>query len=138
MALTADEVELIRSSFRRISRVSEQAADRFYGILFSRAPETRILFTTDLERQGAMLMSKLAVIVSELHNTHTLAPMLEGLALRHVAYGVKREHYPLAGTALLEAFSDMLGEDFTPEAKAAWEKAYTELADLMTSTAYVR
>ena len=44
---------------------------------------------------------------------------------------------PLAGAALLQTFAELLGDRFTPETRTAWEKAYGELAELMTSTAYV-
>lgn len=137
MALSNNEIQLIRSSFRAVLLNSENVAERFYHNLFERAPETRVLFTTDMSRQGDMLMSKLSVIVLELHNMNTLAPMLEGLALRHVAYGVKREHYPVAGEVLLETFAELLGDRFTPEMREAWEKAYGEMAELMTTSAYV-
>ena len=136
MALSNNEIQLIRSSFRAVLLNSDNVADHFYRNLFEYAPETRALFTTDISRQGDMLMSKLSVIVLELHNMDTLAPMLEGLALRHVAYGVKREHYPVAGAVLLQTFEELLGDRFTPETRRAWEKAYGEMAELMTTTAY--
>ncbi len=136
MALSNNEIQLVRSSFRAVLLESEHVADLFYRNLFEKAPETRVLFTTDISRQGDMLMSKLSVIVLELHNMHTLAPMLEGLALRHVAYGVKPEHYPVAGEILLQTFAEVLGDRFTPEIRRAWEKAYGEMAELMTSSVY--
>lgn len=136
MALTKDEIQLIRESFRMVSQHSEQAADRFYRNLFDDAPETRHLFVNDMKTQGAMLMSKLGLVVAQLQNMDALAPMLEDLALRHVAYGVKPEHYPLVGTALVKMMGDMLGDDFTPEAKAAWLNAYNALEVLMVGTAY--
>lgn len=136
MALTKDEIQLIRESFRMVSQSNEQAADRFYRNLFEAAPETRHLFVNDMKTQGAMLMSKLGLVVAQLQNMDALAPMLEDLALRHVAYGVKPEHYPLVGAALVKMMSDMLGDEFTPEAKAAWINAYNALEMLMVSTAY--
>ncbi|MGF1595225.1 MAG: globin domain-containing protein [Kiloniellaceae bacterium] len=136
MALTSDEGELIRSSFRQVSRDRQQAAARFYEILFERAPETRHLFVNTLEQQGAELMSKLGLIVAEIQNIEGLVPVLEDLALRHVAYGVKPEHYPLVGTALQQMLTEFLGDDFTPETRAAWAKAYDDLSSLMIRSAY--
>ncbi len=136
MALTIQEVQLLRDSFREIAVKSEQAGDRFYKILFEKDPDAHILFTNDIGRQGTMLMSKLGIIVSELHNMESLAPMLEGLAMRHVAYGVKKEHYPIVGDVLIQLLSEMLGDEFTPEAEAVWTKVYVELSDLMTEVAY--
>ena len=136
MALSNDEIALIRSSFRGVTLNTEQAADRLYRILFEIAPEVRDMFLRDMQPQGAMLMSKLGLVVSELQNLEALAPMLEDLALRHVAYGVKPEHYPALGEALLRMLADTLGDDFTDETRAAWAKAYDELATLMIGSAY--
>ncbi len=136
MALSNHEVQLLRDSFRDMATRSEQAADRFYKILFEKDPDSRILFTNDIGRQGTMLMSKLGIIVSELHHMESLAPMLEGLAMRHVAYGVKKEHYPVVGDVLIQVLSEMLDDEFTPEMEAVWVKVYSELSDLMTEIAY--
>lgn len=137
MALSNDEIALIRSSFRVVTQNTEQAADRLYRILFEIAPEVREMFLRDMQPQGAMLMSKLGLVVSELQHLEALAPMLEDLALRHVAYGVKPEHYPVLGEALLRMLADVVGDDFTTETRAAWNKAYDELATLMIGSAYV-
>ncbi|GAB4357923.1 MAG: globin family protein [Kiloniellaceae bacterium] len=138
MALTADEADLVRASFRAVAQDRRQAAARFYEILFEQAPATRRLFVNDLGRQGAELMSKLGLIVAELQSVEGLRPILEDLALRHVAYGVKAAHYPLVGEALLALLAEVLGEAFTPETRAAWAKAYGEIAALMIASAYSR
>jgi len=136
MALSEDERELIRGSFRVVSRDREQAAARFYEIPFEKAPETSQLFVKDMAQQGAELMNKLGLIVAQLHSFSGLVPVLEELALRHVAYGVKPHHYPPVGAALVEMLSEFAGEDFTPETRAAWVKAYGELSELMIRSAY--
>jgi nitric oxide dioxygenase len=136
MALTSDERELIRDSFRVVSRNRRQAAARFYELLFEQAPQTRELFVNDLERQGVELMSKLGLIVAEIQNIEGLAPVLEDLALRHVAYGVKPHHYPLVGAALVGMLAGIVGDDFTPATRAAWTKAYDNLSALMIRGAY--
>ena len=137
MALSDEERDLIRSSFRLVARNRREAAARFYEILFEQAPEARALFVNDLEQQGAELMSKLGLIVAELQNIQGLMPVLEDLALRHVAYGVKPEHYAPVGVALVEMLAESVGDDFTPQMRAAWTKAYAELSELMTRSAYI-
>lgn len=136
MALTSDERDLIRDSFRIVSRDRRQAAARFYELLFEQAPQTRELFVNDLERQGVELMSKLGLIVAEIQNIEGLIPVLEDLALRHVAYGVKPHHYPMVGAALLEMLAEIVGDAFTPATRAAWTKAYGDLSALMIRSAY--
>ncbi|MGF1631632.1 MAG: globin domain-containing protein [Kiloniellaceae bacterium] len=136
MALTSDERDLIRDSFRIVSRDRRQAAARFYELLFEQAPQTRELFVNDLERQGVELMSKLGLIVAEIQNIEGLVPVLEDLALRHVAYGVKPHHYPMVGAALMEMLAEIVGDAFTPATRAAWTKAYGDLSALMIRSAY--
>ncbi|TQV82191.1 hemin receptor [Denitrobaculum tricleocarpae] len=136
MALTNEEVELLRESFREIAIENEQANVRFYEILFEKDPDLQVMFTNDIGRQGAMLMSKLGVIVSEFHNMDLLAPMLGELAIRHVAYGVKEEHYPIVGEALIQLLLETLGDKFTLEAEVVWKKVYLDLSELMIEAAY--
>jgi len=136
MSLSGAERDLIRTSFRAMSRSGPTAAGRFYEKLFQEAPETRKLFVNDLEQQGSLLMGKLGLIVAQLDNLEGQVPALEDLALRHVAYGVKPEHYPPFGSALLGMLGEILGDDFTPEARAAWSKAYRSLSALMIRSAY--
>lgn len=136
MALTGEEAELVRNSFRVVSQSSGQAAARFYQILFENTPQIRALFLNDMERQGTMLMSKLGLVVAEIQKLDSIVPVLEDLALRHVAYGVKPDHYPLVSAALLQMLAEVLGDGFTPATKAAWTKAYDELSTLMIDHAY--
>lgn len=131
MALTDEERELIRSSFRLAARNRRQAAAHFYEILFEQAPEARALFI-----KGGELMSKLGLIVADLQNVQGLRPVLEDLALRHVAYGVKPAHYAPVGGALVAMLAETLGDDVTPQTRAAWTKAYAEVAELMIRSAY--
>jgi nitric oxide dioxygenase len=53
------------------------------------------------------------------------------MAARHVATGVKAEHYPLVADALLPAIRDVLGEAATDEVLGAWGEAYWALADIL-------
>lgn len=136
MALDSEERELLRSSFRTVSRSGPQAANRFYEILFGISPSIRALFVNDLEQQGAQFISKLGLIVADLQNVDSLVPVLEDLALRHVAYGVRPEHYALVGRALQQMLAEVLEDEFTPETREAWAKAYAEISGLMIRSAY--
>jgi hemoglobin-like flavoprotein len=58
------------------------------------------------------------------------------LAVKHLDYGVRAEHYTYVGNALLRTLKKGLGEDFTPEVRAAWIAAYQLLAGVMRAAAY--
>ena len=56
------------------------------------------------------------------------------LGKRHVRYGVTAEMYEFMGEAILYMLDKMLGKDFTPEVKDAWEQVYSDLSgDIMSA-----
>ena len=130
-ALTEDELDLVRRSFRAFAASSEESAATFYERLFAMAPGIRRLFPADIGDQCTKLMSMLGVIVAQLHDHASLQPLLADLARRHVGYGALPEHYMGVGEALLWALGRRLGEDFTPAHELAWRRAYAALKDTM-------
>ena len=60
-----------------------------------------------------------------------LLPVVRDLGMRHVAYGVRDEHYGTVGMALLWTLEQALRDDFTPEVKSAWIKTYGVLSQTM-------
>jgi nitric oxide dioxygenase len=136
MRLSEREAELIRASFRAVAADAPAAARAFYGHLFAVAPHTRRMFLTDMGRQGAKLIATLGFVVAEMDAWVRVAPLAEELALRHLAYGVRPEHYPAVGEALQAMLRAVLGPDWTPEAAAAWARVYDALQAQMIAAAY--
>ncbi len=136
MMLVTDDIDLLRASFAQLAPREREAAAMFYDRLFEIAPPLRRMFAGDMEAQGTKLMSMLGAIVARIHELDVLVPMVEDLARRHVAYGVRPEHYVTLGQALLWMLGTALGARFTPEAEAAWLRAYQALAGMMLAAAY--
>jgi hemoglobin-like flavoprotein len=134
--MTPSQVTAIQESFGKVVPISEQAAALFYGRLFETAPETRTLFTGDMTVQGQKLMAAIGAVVNGLGEIETVIPVAQELAQRHVAYGVKPEHYNVVGAALLWTLEQGLADAFTPELRAAWSEAYGTLSGLMIAAAY--
>jgi hemoglobin-like flavoprotein len=130
------DVALIQSSFAEVKPIAGQAAALFYQQLFEIAPEVKPLFKGDMAAQGAKLMNTLAYVVNGLSNLPSILPAASELAKRHVAYGVKPEHYKPVGEALLWTLEKGLGPKWTPETASAWTKAYTVLSGYMIGEAY--
>ncbi len=86
--------------------------------------------------QGEKLMAMLGQLVENLSQPETLLATARELAVRHVSYGVTVRHYTVVGTALLRTLRHELGDDFTPETRAAWTVAYQILSDTMREAAY--
>ena len=53
------------------------------------------------------------------------------MAQSHVRTHVKPEHYPMVGTAILDAIKEVLGDAATDEILNAWKEAYFFLADIL-------
>jgi nitric oxide dioxygenase len=134
--MTPQQVNEVQASFIKVLPIASRAAALFYGRLFKAAPETRALFRGDMETQGRKLMSALATVVSSLGDFEAIVRVARDLAKRHVSYGVAPEHYPLVGSALLWTLEQGLADEFTPALRAAWEAAYSALAEVMIASAY--
>ncbi len=136
MSLTAQQVQLVQSSFEKVAPIAEKAAELFYARLFETAPQVRPLFrSTDMKTQGKKLMDMIAVVVRGLGRLEKIVPAVQQLGRGHVAYGVKDEHYEVVGAALLWTLEQGLGPAFTPETKEAWATAYGILAETMKDAA---
>lgn len=134
-AMTFEESNLIKSSFRLVVPIADQAAALFYARLFELDPSLRALFHGDMAEQGKKLMQTLGFAVSSIDRIETIVPGVRQLGLRHAAYNVKEQHYETVGAALLWTLEKGLGANFTPDTRAAWAKVYWLLAETMKAGA---
>jgi len=136
--MTPSQIDLVQSSFARVSPIADTVASLFYARLFDIAPEVRSLFKRDMKEQGRKLTTALGLVVKGLKNLDAILPAVRSLAVKHVGYGVRAEHYPPVGEALLWTLEQGLGPDFTPEVRDAWLEAYAILSGAMIAEAYCR
>ena len=129
--MTPNQIALVKSTLVYAIPISDAVAADFYGRLFASYPQLRGMFAEDMAAQRKKLMLTLTTIVADLDNPDDLIPMVSELARRHVGYGVRDEHYPPVGAALIEALRHALGARFTSEVEAAWRAAYGVLAGAM-------
>ncbi len=130
------QITAIQDSFKKVVPIADVAAGLFYDRLFEIAPEVKPMFTGDISEQGKKLMTTLGVVVNGLRDLDMVVPAAQALAVKHVDYGVKPEHYAPVGEALIYTLDKGLGEAFTPDLKAAWIAAYTTLSGVMIEAAY--
>ena len=126
---------LVQRSFALVEIDADAVSRTFYRRLFEARPSVRMLFPEELEEQRVKLMKSLALIVNNLADLERVRPHIEALGRRHLAYGVKNQHYAVVGESLLGALAERLGEDFTDEVRAAWTEVYGLLADTMKEAA---
>lgn len=133
--MTGEQITLVRESFRKVQPIADAAAALFYARLFDLDPKLELLFKGDIVEQGRKLMQMLSAAVAGLERLDQLLPALGALGVRHVAYGVRDEHYETVGRALIWTLRKGLGDDFTPAAEAAWAETYAALAGAMKAGA---
>ncbi|MEG4854378.1 pentapeptide repeat-containing protein [Microcoleus sp. B5-D4] len=131
-------VDVLESSFAKITPRADEFAASFYENLFIAHPEYKPLFANiEIEKQQKKLINALVLVVENLRSPEALGPVLNALGGRHIGYGVIPKYYGPVGDALLMAFEQYLQEDWTPEVKRAWTDAYRTITGLMLKGAGV-
>lgn len=130
-----DQKLLVQKTFEMVAPIAEVAAGLFYGRLFEVDPSLKPLFRGDIKDQGKKLMATIKIAVQSLDRLEQLVPVVQALGRRHLAYGVRDEHYDTVGGALLWTLEKGLGDAFTPEVKEAWAIVYGVLAKVMKDAA---
>ncbi len=123
------QAALIRETFHKLQPQVALASLEFYKALFQRAPHLEKLFRDDLAGQGMKFMTTLGFIVENMASPEKLDEKLSELGRVHGILGVKAADFEPMGEALMQTFRNELGEDFTPEAEAAWRAAYADLSN---------
>lgn len=131
--MKAEQLKLVLDSLALIQPIADQIAKSFYAHLFEIAPQTKKLFTADMNQQGTMLMTSLSLAVSGLSDMENTLPSVRALGERHYSYGVKPEYYQSAVESFIWSLEHHLGDQFTPELKESWTIAFQSLADAMLS-----
>jgi hemoglobin-like flavoprotein len=129
--MTPEQVALTQQSYAAVADRLDELGRRFYENLFSTNPELRPMFTTDLAIQQGKFTDQLTEIISSISRLDTFVDEARALGKRHVDYGVRARHYAPVGAALIAAFADVLGDDFTPDVRDAWQLAYNLVAETM-------
>lgn len=82
---------------------------------------------------GVILAVSAAVDLLEKGDMEKLTIVLKELGAAHLSRGLDLEkaHYDLVGEALLDTLEKALGDEFTPETKAAWSGVYAFISEKM-------
>jgi hemoglobin-like flavoprotein len=100
----------------------------FYDHLFEVAPEFRPLFKNDIATQGKALVSMVSTMVGLFNNMHTHhateKSTLDGLAKRHVGYGVNCQHYGIFGEVIFWTLKKVLGVEYTEDVHRSWVNVF--------------
>ena len=132
--MTANDITLVRRGFACIASQAEPVGVAIYERLFALDPSLRSLFGSDMSIHARNLMGAIGTVVRSLDDLTPVLGYVQALGRRHASYGVQPRHIALGGAAVLAALDGALGDAFTPEARAAWTRAYETLAGAMIAS----
>ena len=135
--MTAQQVQVVKNSWKIFQDINPVlVGEVFYGKLFVSYPRLKHMFTSPVETQSKKLVEMLSIIVGRLDRPEEFKEEIRQLAIRHVSYGVKPDHYKAVGESLLWTLEKGLGKDWNEEVQLAWESCYRMLSDTMIEAAY--
>ena len=131
MSISKQTIEIVKSTAPLLKDKGEDVTTRMYQILFSKYPETEVLFK-NANNQPAKLATAITAYAANIDKLENLGDAVEVMAQRHVGVNVEIKHYPMVADALLTAMKEVLGADVvTDDVSAAWGEAYNFLADIL-------
>lgn len=131
MTISKQTIEIVKSTAPLLSDKGEDVTTRMYQILFSKYPETEVLFK-NANNQPAKLAMAITAYAANIDKLENLDKAVEVMAQRHIGAEVKPEHYPMVADALLTAMTEVLGPDvITDDVSSAWAEAYNFLAEIL-------
>ena len=121
----------LQSSLEYLLRNEDEFAERFYAMVFEKAPSVQALFKSNMKAQGRLLTHMLGGIIYTMSRPEYMQLGLQELGRNHARYGVKPEHYPVVLESLLETIQIQLGELWNEKLATAWKQALTMITDEM-------
>jgi hemoglobin-like flavoprotein len=130
--MTDEQIELLDTSWRRLTPHATAFAAAFYRRLFELDARLEDLFVaTEMESQGQKLVAMLDQLVTSAHDPDRFAGLLGDSGRRHAGYGVVPGHYRTVGEAMLWALDRTPAGALPAEERAVWAESYTRMAALM-------
>src|SRR5437764_13524597 len=119
--MTEEQIILVKKTWKLFRDINPVLiGDVFYSKLFIEVPHVKHLFKTSREIQSKKLIEMISVIVGRLDRLDEVTEEIKQLAIRHVDYGTRPEHYRAVGEALIWTLKQGLGPDWIHEVEAAW------------------
>jgi hemoglobin-like flavoprotein len=105
------DIDALQTSFDHMAARGDELMDVFFERLFAAAPSLQpLFFAADMKRVKGRLLVALVLLRTSLHDLESVMPVLRGLGARHVRYGARPEHYPVAGEALIASMAEIAGD----------------------------
>lgn len=130
--LTPHEVHLVTNSFARLA-ADDGFLERFYAMLWGRFPYLKALFESAMHSDRRALAVTIAGVVAELGGEVPKNGLLDKLARRQTALGMRPADYPAFTALIIEAIARAIDVAEGDDVMRAWRKALTRIATIMQS-----
>ncbi|MEU0242001.1 globin domain-containing protein [Nocardiopsis sp. NPDC006198] len=131
----ASVIEAVRESCASLPTGSTRLSESFYANLFVMAPDVRAMFPDDIRPQQRRMADALVEVVRYLDAPDHVAQFLRELGGRHYReLGVRPEHYPFVGRALVRAVSEV-SPTWSSSMSSAWVLVYEWITATMLAGA---
>ncbi|WP_263262588.1 NO-inducible flavohemoprotein [Pseudomonas sp. RIT-PI-S] len=135
--LSAQHRAIVKATVPLLESGGEALTTHFYNLLLSEYPEVRPLFNQAHQANGEQpraLANGVLMYARHIDRLEALGDLVGQIINKHVTLQVLPEHYPLVGSCLLRAISEVLGAELaTAQVVEAWAAAYQQLADILIS-----
>lgn len=134
MALSEQQIQWIKASIPALAERGESLTRHFYQIMFRDYPQVRSLFNQAHQNDGAQqraIADAILAYARHIEQPEALDGMIDVIVNKHVSFNILPEYYPIVGTCLLQAMTEVLGDALTPELAESWEAAYWQFASLL-------
>ncbi|OAL06421.1 globin-like protein [Phaeosphaeriaceae sp. SRC1lsM3a] len=133
-SLTPSQVKIIKATVPVLAEHGNTITTKMYADMLEANPDLRNVFNNVHQKSGHQpqaLAGALYAYAANIDDLGVLSPALELICHKHASLYIRREHYGVVGTNLLQTMKTVLGEAATPDIMEAWEAAYWQLANIM-------
>ncbi|MGX6604291.1 globin domain-containing protein [Micromonosporaceae bacterium Da 78-11] len=129
--LSSSSIKIVEATLPVVAEHLDTISGTFYTTMLGENPELLNLFSRSAQATGeqkSALAGAVAAFATHLIGAGPDAAVfdhiVERIAQRHCALGIRPEQYTLVGKYLLRAVGEVLGAAVTPAIAAAWDEVY--------------
>ena len=122
MALTPEQVQLIKATVPILRQHGKEITTSFYKDMLTDHPELKHIFNQTNQingHQASALADALYAYASHIDNLKVLGPAVERIDQKHASLYIQPEQYDIVGSYLLKAMKDVLGDGLTEDIHTA-------------------
>jgi len=127
-----DDAELLHESLGALSGHEAEIVERLFDLFFERHPEVRELFGEhSINEREEMVRETLVSVLAHAEDEPWIDDNLIAMGRSHAEYGVEGRSYPDFVASMLDTLDEVAAPGWSPEVRAAWERALGRITDVM-------